>query len=391
MQRSRKGKEMNKKKTKSNPLLLAVLMVMLCFGLVINLIIPDRGFSQSENRTLKSFPAMSWNQIKNGEKGQEIDSWYSDQIVGRNLWFHLNYAARKMAGQKEISEVFLGKGALLGQSSPDDHEIISGNVQGLLNFMNETSLPLTMMIAPNAGSVQPEKLPANAPFESQQDVISQICVQMQESEAKWMDVYSILDEMSSDYIYYKTDHHWTSEGAGLVMKAWQDLDLESYDFMKVSTGFKGTLASKTGSIFLDDDIEIAVAQDNPDYVVTWADGSKTSSIYNTEALEQKDQYQVFLGANQAVVRVDTTVANGKNLLILKDSYANCCIQYLLPLYQSITIVDPRYYYEDLSSLLDMYSITEAAVIFSCDTFVSDPSISSTLSVFTPEVQEEEEA
>lgn len=68
----------------------------------------------------------------------------------------------------------------------------------------------------------------------------------------------------------------------------------------------------------------------------------------------------------------------KNLLIFKDSYANCFVQFLLPYYQNIIMVDPRYYYENVDSLVESYGITDILFLYNVNTFVTDNSLADVL-------------
>lgn len=373
---------MKKTKPRHNLLIGPALVLVCLVVLVINILIPARSFSAAENRVLSSFPGLSVSGLADGTSQQAMDTWFSDQFAGRDMDFHISYLLRKLFGQREINGVFLGKGTLMAQSDTPDEQKWKGNVDSINKFASQTKLPVNVMIVPNAASIQTEKLPALAPVNSQLDLISSIYDGL-ESHIQRIDVCDEFQEARNDYIYYRTDHHWTTKGASLAWQLYSDankLGYSSDDFtaMQVSDSFTGTLAGKTGSVGLDDDISIAVSNSNPEYIVTWADGSKTTSIYNKDALQQRDQYQVFLGANQAVVQIDTTAENQRHLLLLKDSYANSMIQYMLPYYQSITIVDPRYYYEDLSTLINLNNINEVAFLFSCDTFVTDASMQAVL-------------
>ena len=95
-------------------------------------------------------------------------------------------------------------------------------------------------------------------------------------------------------------------------------------------------------------------------------------------LEQKDQYTVFFGGNHALVEINTTAENGRNLLIFKDSYANSFVQFLLPYYERIVLVDPRYYYEDVGSLIKSEAITDVLFLYNENTFVDDNSLAGVL-------------
>ena len=74
------------------------------------------------------------------------------------------------------------------------------------------------------------------------------------------------------------------------------------------------------------------------------------------------------------MEIETGVQNGKHLLVFKDSYANCFIQFLYPYFEHITIVDPRYYYDSVGTVMTGESITDVLYLYNLDTFLSDASL-----------------
>ena len=103
-----------------------------------------------------------------------------------------------------------------------------------------------------------------------------------------------------------------------------------------------------------------------------------TSLYEPDALKKADPYTVFFGGNFPALRIDTANANGKKLLIVKDSYANALVPYLIEYYEKIVIVDPRYYYDDLSSLMKSEGINQTMFLFSMNTFFQDDSLQTLL-------------
>lgn len=73
------------------------------------------------------------------------------------------------------------------------------------------------------------------------------------------------------------------------------------------------------------------------------------------------------------MKIDTA-QTGKRLLVIKDSYANCFLPFLVPYYKSITVVDPRYYYDDLDKLIKEQDIQEILFLYNANTFFSDTSL-----------------
>ena len=97
-------------------------------------------------------------------------------------------------------------------------------------------------------------------------------------------------------------------------------------------------------------------------------------MYCPDALESRNQYEVFLGGNYPLITINTTAGTGRRLLLLKDSYANSFLQFLLPWFDMIQIVDPRYYTEDLRSLMEVNGITDVLILYNVNTFVEDRSL-----------------
>ena len=140
--------------------------------------------------------------------------------------------------------------------------------------------------------------------------------------------------------------------------------------------FRVTSSSTSG--FLPDKrdkIEVYQPSTQPTYVVNYVEEEeKTASIYDAEKLKTKDAYAVFLGGNHSVVDIQTTVRNGRKLLVLKDSYANSFVPFLLPYYEEIVMVDPRYYYDTMDDIVSLYEINEVLFLYNANTFFQDTSL-----------------
>lgn len=79
-------------------------------------------------------------------------------------------------------------------------------------------------------------------------------------------------------------------------------------------------------------------------IVDYVDeGKRTTSLFDSSKLDTKDQYDVFLGGDFSVVDIKTVSTESKRLLLIKDSFADCFVQFLTPYYREIVVVDPRYY------------------------------------------------
>ena len=105
---------------------------------------------------------------------------------------------------------------------------------------------------------------------------------------------------------------------------------------------------------------------------------KTATLYDTSKLKGKDKYALFLGGNYPILDIKTTADSTDRLLIIKDSYANSLIPFLIPYYREIVVVDPRYYYDDIEKVMKKDNITSVLFLYNGNTFVKDNSISGVL-------------
>lgn len=361
-----------------------IMIVFMCLILVVNIAWPDQKTSASENRSLQTFPEWSLEDIKSGRYTTNLSNWFSDQFVGRNAMIHLKYLTQKTTGTKKIDDVFLGHGTLIEDVSPQNEKQLKRNLKAINQFQETTELSTSFVLVPNAVSVQSNQLPLAASTENQSQKMDEIYSQMNDSIQK-IDVRNTLEQHKEEYLYYHSDHHWTSLGAYYsFQKMASDLSLEevskkNYTIYNVTNSFKGTLANKTGSVGIKDDIDIYVPENNPDYIMTdESNGTKSRTIFSSEGLESNDPYTVFLNGNHSLVQLEMNNDSSRHLLLFKDSYANAMISFLIPYYRTITIVDPRYYTEDLTQVMNSNMFTEVMYLYNYNTFVQDTSLADVL-------------
>ncbi len=351
-----------------------LLLCLLAFALV-NALARDREYSPAENRKLAQLPKFTLSALTDGSYFAAWEDYLADQFVGRDTWITLNLQASRLLGAKEAGGVYLcADDYLMEPPAAPDEEALKRNLDAINAFAaRHENLQLCMSVVPNAACVMAEKLPANAPVRDQRQDIQDIAARVQ--GVSFLNVTDALAQHADEAIYYRTDHHWTSLGAyyafsdmaaGLGIKQ----PSEEYDVFPVTDSFEGTLASKSGCHAVTDVIELYVPKTDIEYYVT-VDGERTATMYDREKLEEKDQYAVFLGGNDARVDITTTAETGRTLLIFKDSYANCFLQFLLPYYDRIILLDARYYYGDADSVISREGVTDVLFLYNANTFLTD--------------------
>lgn len=370
---------------KHNKILMLVFLGVLLLCTVLNIIVKDRSFSEEENRNLAQVPAFSGQALLDGSYFKGLESYVADQFFARDKWISMKMAEDRFLGRKESGQVFLGKdGFLLGQPDLPAPGLIDDDIR-LINAFAEkyNTVSMHMMVVPGAALVTPQYLPKNAYVYDQLADI-QTLYNGVAGRVNCIDAAAVLAPHSEEYIYYKTDHHWTSLGAKYAFDAIRPSlgieDQPEFQVYTVATGFQGTLASRSGSHSSSDTVEIYVHanKDTAYYVDYISTGERSASLYQSKALENKDKYTVFFGGNYPILEVNTDCLNGRSLLIFKDSYANSFVQFLYPYFQRIILVDPRYYYDNIDAAMVSKGVTDVLFLYSADTFLTDGGLADVL-------------
>ena len=99
--------------------------------------------------------------------------------------------------------------------------------------------------------------------------------------------------------------------------------------------------------------------------------ARSRALYDESFLSKRDKYSYFLGGNNALVTIRSSNPNGKHLLLVKDSYAHSMVPFFADEYESIHMVDLRYYNGKLSEYIPQEGITDVLVLYNTTTFTSD--------------------
>ncbi len=392
MEQRKEGRRRKKRRKFSQSKRMAAVMFvsMTAFICLINLITRDKPFSEKENRVLEQKPKITMTGIENGRFMDQYESYKSDQFAGRDLWVFLKTNVDLLLGKRESNGVFKGKdGYLLEDIASPDPDQLEENLKAMVEFSSDHSnVPFYMLLVPNAANILSDKLPNLAVTEDQQEQFEDIKKALS-GEYVWVDAQKVLRKHKDEEIYYHTDHHWTTLGANYVyqeLAKYMELDTSKAPELKpyaVTADFNGTLSATSGyksgykePIYI---YSAKKAKDETEVVVNYTDEQKkTATLYDRAKLEGRDKYAVFFGGNFSMMDIRTTADSTDRLLLVKDSYANCLIPFLVPYYREIIVIDPRYYYGDIYQVMEENKITSVLFLYNGNTFVEDNSISGVL-------------
>jgi len=363
---------------------LTVLFLVLVFSLsVLGLILPDRTFSENENRYLESFPTFSIKSLFDGDFTADFETYITDQFPLRDRWIAMKTAVERLTGKREAGGVYFGSnGALIEKFDKLDEEQFTTNIGYLQAYsarlQEKYGLTPRIMLVPTASAIYKDALPRFAPEVDQAALIQRLC----DAGLSVVDVTNALTAHRDEYIYYRTDHHWTSLGAYYAYAAYREMlgdsaaSYDSYTSEVMSNEFYGTLFSKVGAKDILADTLTACYPELPIHVSYNLGQSESDSYYEPSYLDTKDKYSVYLNANQSLSVISGGVDNGRHLLVFKDSYANTFLQFAVNDYETIHVIDLRYFAMSVDAYLESVAqsgeaITDVLVLYNTKNFSSD--------------------
>lgn len=344
-------------------------VAFLCFLSIGTLICPDVDFSENENRYMQGVPTLSLQNLLSGDFSADSEDYLTDQIVFRESWVSGKSKIESALGVRDMNGVYICKDGRLVERITDaefDWSQYKRNLQQmsmLKQTLEKKDIPFDVMLIPSAASVNEDVLPKNALRFDEEKAFAQAEILLGDSLVDLRSAMCGAEAEEASKMFFRTDHHWTGYGAFVGYREYEkhmgtdaeSLTYEGVEPQVLTEEFQGTLYSKVLMSNLGyDTIETPSSALDAEYMVM-TDGEMHGSLYFREYLEKKDKYAVYFGGNYG--RVDLSMENAKSedeILIIKDSFANSFVPYILDEYAHITMVDTRYFREDISALAAEY-------------------------------------
>ena len=366
-------------------------VVLLFIGIIVVMqaafwLLPRRSFSENEKRVLSEVPQIDAAGIADGSVFRSIESYLSDHFPGRELWVGANAYLENAEGRGATEDIVRGTDDWLFTAPvSDDRETLWDNMQAITTFAEKQSVPVTMMAVPSAGAVVSDKLPAlHLPYPDA-DLLEE-ARRIAGNTLHWVDLYTdFCSAEQPETLYYRTDHHRTTEGAYraycLLMDKLGQPSVPRDDFtVEQIADFYGTSYSRSG-LWLTDPDTIELWTDSDIQAVTTvydanrADPVTREGMFFREYLEDADKYPVFLSGNHARVHIETNADSGKRLLVIKDSYAHALAPFLAEEYSTIDLIDLRYFKQQtISSWLEENPADEILLVYGLSSLAEDKNL-----------------
>jgi hypothetical protein len=384
-------------------------VAILTFGGVYSLFARKKKISAEENRTLAEFPQYSDSTFWNGEYFRSLELFYADHFPFRDQWIDVSTRFRDGLGFQSSEIKMYNDNPMAGaESAPDT--IPSANNQyrpeegavgeikkGVFVFKNRAferfgggpemgrSYASTVNGFTKLGLPSLQVYNLVIPVALEFELTEKYSKLQKPNRPAIENIYNSLDpsikrvwaidelrKHRDEYIYFNTDHHWTSLGAYYAYRAF----CAAAGFMPVQLD---TIPSRIRPAFLGSLFRLTrdpQLKSNPDSVryylfrdsVRFSVGSNIqlgswipSKMY-AEGVRDGNSYSVFLQGDLPVVKMETQQKNGRRIAIIKESYGNAFAPFLINHYEKVIVVDQRYYTGDFIEMLKREGIGELLVI-----------------------------
>ena len=289
----------------------------------------------------------------NGADGEKVGGYYLSGDTAYELYAYSESGARTYASlMNEAARLTAGKARVYDLIIPLHYSLaLSAEVQGSMDL-------------PDAGKVIPYMYSG------------------MNSDVHTVDAYAALMAHRDEYIYFRSDHHWTATGAYYAYEAYckqagiTATPLDAYEKLSFG-GFLGTLYSKTGQPAAmgsnPDTVEAYIPKGTNDLYIYDADGGDrtryrggvvrrdTDTFYQAAA----SKYNCFLMGDHPLIEIHNENVSedrkGTTVLLVKESFGNAFAPFLVDSYEYVYVVDYRYFSGTLSELVEAKDVDD--VIF----------------------------
>ncbi len=370
-----------KNKTKAKLISGVFLLFIFSMGL-LTAFMPKNDFSETEKRYLASFPKFSIKTLANGDFSSDFEKYLSDHTPFRNFFVSVNSYFQLIKGNNGSNGVYLGSDGWLIEKPFDSKNRFETNTDRILSFSKKCDIPCSIAVVPSKGYIYSDKLPALV-LDYEDDFYFNRLSEKCGKEITVIDLFEpMLKAKDNKQLFYKTDHHWTSDGAFLAYNAiCSSLGLKaspenSFD-CEITDGFYGTsFSTSLYTLTKPDSVKVMRSKKTRGKAEVIIDDGKPEAFDNMffdEELKKSDKYVAFLKGNHSLVKIKTGNIGGR-LLMLKDSFAHCLAPFLAENYSEIILVDLRYYHKYVSQLLEENDITQIMFVYGIENLAESSDI-----------------
>lgn len=246
-------------------------------------------------------------------------------------------------------------------------------ISALANKVDSDVTVYDIVVPISTGIYLDEKLQKELGCSDEQAAIQYIYDNM-DDKVVTVDAFTALKNHSDEYLYFRTDHHWTALGAYYAYsqfmkeKGITPTSLGKYETM-VFDGFIGTLyaaSNQTPSLAENPDVVTAyipLATNKMTYTDIDGNVNEYDIIYDVSDWSSDSKYNCFIAGDQPFEEIhNPNMSDGSSCVVIKESFGNAFVPFLVDHYENVYVVDYRYYPEGLTALIRDKGIKDVVFI-----------------------------
>ena len=405
-----------------------------CFTLTVTAFFDRTEISQKENRTLQSMPQLRFDTYLNGSFFKDLESYFYDHFPQREQILRLVAVYDRVKGiQPEIMALEKGNNMNLVNTGSDvpatdqgkseesnfggdnkpanknedasestfsdfktqtqnlDIMAVKDKLLELYHFQEDKinayvtavnqfaeKMPKqvrmhVMLIPTQIGLTGEEYLDYSDP----QEKAIEYTYSLLDKRYERVEVFQTLLEKKEEYLYFRSDHHWTQLGAYYAARVFTRQ--AGVEFQALEEYEKHSFEGFLGYLYHNNQVE-KVAQ-SPDRIDAYVSRRQLPELNNYYYLESGEldvyrqpliqlnseggaaNYGIFLGGDFPIIVYENPEGkSGRSLIIVKDSYANAFVPWLAESFDKIIVIDPRFYKDNIYQLAVEEEITDFMVL-----------------------------
>ncbi len=367
-----------------------ILFLSMLFGIpLLYFVLPKQKISVDEKRKLAVVPALNYDSYIKGAWADSMDSYVDDHFPFRTSMIDIAVTLQSWKGihLKEQEKVFVSQ-----KPKVNKNKAVKDSTASELNFLDEFEQAYSGSMLIINGSVYPMGGGSPAMSKHFSKMVSEYAEQLKgecrvfsavaplssafipvekykhynaqnkktlkaigsnlTNGAIFCDVFEEMNKHAGEKMYFSTDHHWKPIGAYYAYVAF--CKAAGFEPVPINKMDKRTKYNFLGSLYqhtLDPSVK-----DNPDTMEYYIPKVTTTAVrytaygYDKQSKSQVfahsssggNTYSTFISGDAPMMRINTNVKNGKKAIVIKNSYGNAFVVYLISHYEEIWVVDFRY-------------------------------------------------
>lgn len=313
--------------------------------------------------------------IFSGSAGDKLTESVADNLPFVKQWRSFGAETGSKTGEPVVNDVYISEERLLDVSERSLSSAVNF-AEAVNSFDKSYSGTLYFAAIPTSTGIYGDNLPSYLSSVTEKQLTDRLYDEI-DGNIRKIDAYTILKMLSENYICCRSDTKWTSYGAYCVYRTviqklgFIPISYDKYTIRHVTDNYHGNLYSRTGYMESKADIlDIYEYNDGTEIIEcvgTDFDGViRDINLYDIDAVESGNPYNLYLGEPMAFIKIRTTVNNEKSLLVIGDETADCFIPFLTKHYSEIAFISADRCGENIKEYVDTDLYEQAVFLVGLD-------------------------